>query len=206
MAILILQLIVPGLLALMVIITVKLIRYPSPLVFGCMIPKVCAVLYDEILADIKKMEDAERPVGARLRWAVRWREFRLNWLYVCLEAMNTVLFLRTLRFEKLRIDRKKPGIKYDDREVLIYQLIEEVVKLRWQQVRCQIVLLVRVTFGLKITKEVFVSLLNQYKEFEADFVEFAGMENEEYQRSLIDKLGLRGTWGLVDGGNTPEPA
>lgn len=198
MATLILQLMLPALLGLMVILAVKVIRYPSPMVFGCMIPKACAVLYEETLDDIRKIDNVKRPVGVRLRWAVRWREFRLNWLYVCVQAWNTSLFLRTLRFEKLRIDRKKPGMEYDDREVLTHQLLEEVVRLRWQQVRWQLVLLARLMFGLEIPKDVFVNLLDSYKEFEADFVEFAGMVNEDYQRRLIDKLGLRGSWGLVE--------
>jgi hypothetical protein len=69
-------------------------------------------------------------------------------------------------------------------------------------VRWQLVLLARLMLGLEITKDVFVDLLNSYKEFEADFVGFVGMVNEDDQRRLIDKLGLRSAWGIVDGGNS----
>src|SRR5579863_7550593 len=120
MGILVLTLIAPWLLALILICSAKIykIQYPSPLVFGCMIPKVCPVVYQQIADDINKLDQGEKPVAWRLRREARRKDLRVNWLYLCQEAANTNLFLRTLRFEKLRIDPKKSGLNYEDRELL----------------------------------------------------------------------------------------
>lgn len=180
------------------------IERPSPLVMGCMIPKLCAVDYEETLGDIKKLNRNEKLVVRRLRWEAQRKDFRLNWLYLCEEAANTVLFLRVLRFEDLRINPKKSGMKYEDREVVILDLIDDTVGLRWKQVRSQLILVLRARLGLTINKEIFVGLLEEYKQLEEKFVDFAGMQSADHQRMMIDKLGL-GNWGMINGGK-PEPA
>src|SRR5579864_9421453 len=74
------------------------IKYPSPLMFPCVVNNLCPVVYEQIVDDIDQIKGVQRPRGMRLRREAVWKEFRLNWLYLCEEANNTLLFLRALRF------------------------------------------------------------------------------------------------------------
>lgn len=142
------------------------IQYPSPLAFQCIPSDLCPVIYEQVMGDVEKIEQAQTPARRRLRREALWTNFRLNWFYLCEEANNTKLFLQALLFEKLRIRPEKSGVEYDDQEVLVLELIREATKLRWKQVRSQLLLLVQFFLGRNLRTEILAALLDQYKELE----------------------------------------
>lgn len=182
--------------------TYRKIKYPAPLVIGCIIPKVCAVVYNEVVAYCNRME-TEKGLSGRLGREARKNHFVVNWGYLREQALNTKLFLRALLFEKSKIEQK-PGLKYAQRETLIWELIEEVTELRWKQVRWQFVLLLRGKLGLRISKDMLLELLKEYKTLEEEMIAFVSMEDNCYRDMLMERLGLV-NWGLVNG-DGPEPA
>lgn len=178
------------------------IQHPAPLVLGCIIPKLCVVASREILA-YNKGEEGEEPRGRRLRREVRRKEFRVNWAYLCEEARNTNLFQRALRFEKLKIDPEKSGLEYEQREILILELVNEAAALRWKQFRWQLTMLIRGKLGLSIDKKVCSGLMMDYKGLEDEFLALADMaDDRSLRRMLADRLGLTG-WGVINGGEEP---
>lgn len=179
------------------------VKYPSAVVFPCIIKGLCPVFYEQIRGDIEKMGGVYTPKGMWLRGQGLWREFRLNWLYLCEEANNTILFLRALRFEYMRIPATKSGMTYEDHEVLIVELLPETVELRWKQIRCQLLLVLRFFLGRKLKSEVLAAMLNQYKDLEEQIDNLTGMMDPELQRKLREALGLN--WGLVDGNGESGP-
>lgn len=179
------------------------IQSPSPVAFQCIPSDLCPVIYEQVIGDVEKIEQAATPAERRLRREALWTDFRLNWFYLCEEASNTKLFLRALLFEKLRIPPLKSGMKYDDREVLVLQLIREATELRWKQVRCQLLLLARFFLGRKLRSEILAAMLDQYKELEEQIDHLSGMMDEDLQRKLRDALGLN--WGLMSGNGNPGP-
>lgn len=180
------------------------IQSPSPLAFQCIPPKLCPVIYDQIAGDIEKIEEIEKPTIIRLRRQALWQDFRLNWFYLCVEANNTSFFLRALVFEQLRIPKMKSGMKYDDQDVLVLQLIREANQLRWKQVRCQFRLLLRFVIGATVNTAIMKTLLDEYKALEEQIDNLAGMQDLDLQRKLREALGLN-NWGILNGGNS-EPA
>lgn len=178
------------------------IKYPQPLVIGCIIPKVCAVVYNEIVAYCNRME-TEKGLSGKLGREARKNHFIVNWGYLREQALNTKLFLRALLFEKSKIEQK-PGLKYAQRETLIWELIEEVTELRWKQVRWQVILLLRGKLGLRISKAMLLELLKEYKTIEEEMIAFVSMEDNCYRDMLMERLGLV-NWGLING-DGPEPA
>ena len=181
------------------------IQYPSPLVWGRIIPRVCAVRSGDILDYNEKAED-EKPVGWRLRREMRRKQFKVNSEYLGEEITNTTLFLRALRFEKLKIDPRKPGLEYEPREIVVLELVDEAAELRWKQVRCQLVLLLRAKLGLNVDKEVFLTMLAQYKKLEEEIIALAGMGDNWFRGMLVERLGLM-DWRVIEGGDSePEPA
>lgn len=179
------------------------VRHPSPLVFPCIIKGLCPVIYEQVFDDIAKMGGGTTAKGMGVRRMASWKEFRLNWLYLCEEANNTILFLRALRFEYMRIPATKSGMTYQDHEVLVVELLGEAVELRWKQIRCQLLLVLRFFLGRKLRSEVLAALLDQYKELEEQIDNLTGMMDLELQRKLRDALGLN--WGLVDGDGNSGP-
>lgn len=178
------------------------IKYPPPLVIGAIIPKVCAVVYNEIVVYCNRME-AEKGLSGKLGRDARKNHFVVNWGYLREQALNTKLFLRALLFEKSKIEQK-PGLKYAQRETLIWELIEEVTELRWKQVRWQLVVLLRGKLGLRISKDMLLELLKEYKTLEEEMIAFVSMEDNCYRDMLMERLGLV-NWGLVNG-DGPQPA
>ena len=180
------------------------LKYPSPLALGCIIPKLCVVGSAEILRYNKK-EDDEQRTAKHLWREVRWKQFRVNWGYLCEEASNTMLFQRAVRFEKMKIDPVKSALEYEQREILILELVNQADEMRWTLFRAQAVLLLRTMLRLGIEQELFIILLAQYKKLEEDIVALAGMaEDDCYRQMLIERLGLN-DWGLIEGGS-PGPA
>lgn len=180
------------------------IQSPSPEAFQCIPRKLCPVIYDQVVEDIEKIEESEKPAARRLRRQAVRQDFRLNWYYVCVEAHNTEMFLRALIFEQSRIPKTKSGTDYDDQDVLVLQLIGEATELRWKQVRCQLVLVLRFIVGGTVNTLALKALLNAYKSLEEEIDNLAGMKDLDLQRKLRDALGLN-SWGVIDGGNS-EPA
>ena len=180
------------------------LKYPSPLALGCIIPKLCVVGSAEILRYNKKEEDEQR-TAKHLRREVRWKQFRVNWGYLCEEASNTMLFQRAVRFEKMKIDPVKSALEYEQREILILELVYQADEMRWTLFRAQAALLVRTMLRLSVVQELFITLLAQYKKLEEDIVALAGMaEDDCYRQMLVERLGLN-DWGLIEGGSL-EPA
>jgi hypothetical protein len=180
------------------------LKYPSPLALGCIIPKLCVVGSAEILRYNKKEGDEQRT--AKHLWReVRWKQFRVNWGYLCEEASNTMLFQRAVRFEKMKIDPAKSALEYEQREILILELVYQADEMRWTLFRAQAALLVRTMLRLSVDQELFITLLAQYKKLEEDIVALAGMaEDDCYRQMLLERLGLN-DWGLIEGGSA-EPA
>jgi hypothetical protein len=136
---------------------------------------------------------------------VRWKQFRVNWGYLCEEASNTMLFQRAVRFEKMKIDPVKSALEYEQREILILELVYQADEMRWTLFRAQAALLVRTMLRLSVDQELFITLLAQYKKLEEDIVALAGMaEDDCYRQMLVERLGLN-DWGLIEGGS-PGPA
>jgi hypothetical protein len=129
----------------------------------------------------------------------------VNWGYLCEEAWNTTLFQRAVRFEKMKIDPTKSALQYEQREILILELVDQTDEMRWTLFRAQATLLFRTALRLSIDQEIFITALAQYKKLEEDIVALAGMaEDDCYRQMLLERLGLN-DWGLIEGGS-PEPA
>jgi hypothetical protein len=184
----------------------KRIQYPSPLAMGCIIPKVCVVGAVEILRYNKKdKSEDEQSVAKHLRREVLWKQLKVNWGYLCEEAWNTTLFQRAVRFEKMKIDPTKSALQYEQREILILELVDQTDEMRWTLFRAQATLLFRTALRLSIDQEIFITALAQYKKLEEDIVALAGMaEDDCYREMLMERLGLN-NWGLIQGGSA-EPA
>ena len=177
---------------------------PPPLAIGCIMPKVCVVGSVEILHFNKKNLDEEL-TAKHLKREVLWKQFKVNWGYLCQEAWNTTLFQRAVRFEKIKIDPTKSALEYEPRETLILELVDEANKVRWMLFRAQATLLMRTFCRLSIDQEMFISVLAYYKKLEDDIIELAGMaEDDCYRRMLIERLGLN-NWRLIPGGGA-DPA
>jgi hypothetical protein len=203
MVTLLVEVVLPAGVLLVVVFAASLYRklkYPSPLALGCIIPKLCVVGSAEILRYNKKEEDEQR-TAKHLRREVRWKQFRVNWGYLCEEASNTMLFQRAVRFEKMKIDPAKSALEYEQREILILELVYQADEMRWTLFRAQAALLVRTMLRLSVDQELFITLLAQYKKLEEDIVALAGMaEDDCYRQMLVERLGLN-DWGLIEGGS-----
>jgi hypothetical protein len=207
MVTLLVEVVLPAGVLLVVVFAASLYRklkYPSPLALGCIIPKLCVVGSAEILRYNKK-EDDEQRTAKHLWREIRWKQFRVNWGYLCEEAWNTTLFQRAVRFEKMKIDPVKSALEYEQREILILELVNQADEMRWTLFRAQAALLFHTMLRLGIDQELFITLLAQYKKLEEDIVALAGMaEDDCYRQMLVERLGLN-DWGLIEGGSA-EPA
>lgn len=203
-----LELILPGLAVLILFFAAGLyrkVRYPSPLLWGCIVNRVVPVRAHLVL-DYNEQIDDEEPLGGRLGREARRQQFKVNWGYLCAETQDTALFLQALRFEKLKISAAKPGLKYEPREVAVVELINEATELRWKQVRWQVILQLRAKLGLKIDREMFLTLLVHYKNLEEHMIALAETEGNWLKDMLLERLGLM-EWRVISGGQAePEPA
>jgi hypothetical protein len=208
MGIFFLELILPGIAALISFFAVVLcrrVKYPSPLVWGCILNKVVPVRVHLVL-DYNKEIDEEEPMEGQLGRRERRQQFLVNWGYLCGETKNTTLFLQTLRFEKLKIKDRKRGLKYDPEETAIVALIDEATELRSKQVWWQLILQLRSRLGLKVDRSMFLTLLVYYKNLEKDMVALARTEGKWLEDMLLERLGLT-EWRLIEGGHSdPDPA
>lgn len=207
MVILFAELILPILILFIAIVAIRAynkIRYPYPLVIGCIIKKVCVILYQPI-ATYLNADQLKGLKGKVLRTARR-KQFRIIMGYLCEQAVNTSLFLSALRFEQDRIDEGKSGLQYEPREVLVLELIKEVEELRFNQVKWQLRLILRRKLGLSLNKAKFkaklLALLREYKRLEGEIVILVGMEEDlPYRDMLANSLGLH--WGVNGAGPKP---
>jgi hypothetical protein len=202
-----LEVILPAVVSLIVFCALRQyskIQNPSPLALGCIIPRVCVVGSAEILR-FYKTQAVEQAVAKHLRGEVLWKQFRVNWGYLCEEAWNTMLFQRAVRFERMKIDPAKSALEYEPREILILELVGQADEMRWTLFRAQAALLFRTILRLSIDQEIFITVLAQYKKLEEDIVALAGMADDDcYHGMLLERLGLN-NWGLIEGGSA-EPA
>src|SRR5437016_8704324 len=180
------------------------LKRPSPLALGCIIPKLCAVRSEEILRYNEVNEDDSR-VASHLRREVLWMQSRVNSGYLREMAWNTTLFQCALRFEKMKIDPSKSALKYEPRETLVSELVNEAAVMRWQLFRWQVSLLSQATLRLSMNQQVLITLLAQYKHLEQEMVTLASMADDDcFHKMLIERLGLT-NWNLYEG-NSPTPA
>jgi len=178
------------------------VQYPSPLVWGSMVNGLGPLRAHQVL-DYNEEIDNEVPLVGRLGREARRQQFKVNWGYLCRGTKNTTLFLQALRFEKLKIQAGKPGLKYDPRETAIVGLIAEATELRWKQVRWQLVLQLRSKLGLPIDRRIFTTLFVYYKNFEKEMVALAETEGNWLKDMLLERLGLT-EWRLIEGGGRSE--
>jgi hypothetical protein len=105
----------------------------------------------------------------------------------------------------MKIDPAKSALEYEQREILILELVYQADEMRWTLFRAQAALLARTILRLSVDQELFITLLAQYKKLEEDIVALAGMADDDcYRQMLVERLGLN-DWGLIEGGST-EPA
>jgi hypothetical protein len=198
----------PAILAIALIfalVLVKKIQYPSELVWGSILGKVGPARAHLVL-DYNKQLDDEEATECRVGRRARRQQFKVNWGYLLSETKNTTLFLQTLRFEKLKIKESKRGLQYDPQEMAIVALIDEATELRWNQIRWQVILVLRSKLGLKIDRSMFLNLLVYYKNLEKGMVALAEVEGNWLKDMLLERLGLT-EWRLIEGGQSdPEPA
>lgn len=181
------------------------VQYPSPLVWGSMVNGLGPLRAHQVLNYNEQIDD-EEPLGGGLGREARRLQFKVNWGYLCRGTKNTTLFLQALRFEKLKIQAGKPGLKYDPRETAIVGLIAEATELRWKQVRWQLILQLRRKLGLTIDRKMFTTLFVYYKNFEKQMVALARTEGKWLEDMLLERLGLT-EWRLIEGGQSDhEPA
>jgi len=201
-----LEVILPVAVLLLVVFVARLyvkIQYPSPLAFGCIIPKLCIVGSEEILRYHKGRED-EDPAAKHLRRETLWKQFRVNWGYLCEQAWNTTLFQKALRFEIMKIAPAKSALEYQPQERLALELLEEATAMRRRLFRAQGRFLVRAMLGLSIDYHVLTILLGQYKQLEQEMITLVGMAGDEcYRLMLVERLGLT-NWGLLEGGSSMQ--
>ncbi len=198
-----LEVILPVAVLLLVVFIARLyvrIQYPSPLAFGCIIPKLCVVASEEILRYNRTGED-EDPAAKHLRRETLWKQFRVNWGYLCEQAWNTTLFQKALRFEIMKIAPATSALEYQPQERLALELLEEATAMRRRLFRAQGRFLVRAMLGLSIDHRVLMALLGQYKQLEQEMIILVGMAGDEcYRQMLVERLGLT-NWGLLEGGS-----
>jgi hypothetical protein len=72
--------------------------------------------------------------------------------------------------------------------VLVLELLDEATRLRWIQVRRQVALILRFKLGLNVHREIFVTLLAQYKELEEHMIALAEAEGEWLRGMLVERL------------------
>jgi hypothetical protein len=193
----------PAILAIALIfalVLVKKIQYPSELVWGSILGKVGPARAHLVL-DYNKQLDDEEATECRVGRRARRQQFKVNWGYLLSETKNTTLFLQTLRFEKLKIKESKRGLQYDPQEMAIVALIDEATELRWNQIRWQVILLLRSKLGLKIDRSMFLNLLVYYKNLEKGMVALAEVEGNWLKDMLLERLGLT-EWRLIEGGQS----
>jgi hypothetical protein len=196
----------PAILAIALIfalVLVKKIQYPSELVWGSILGKVGPARAHLVL-DYNKQLDDEEATECRVGRRARRQQFKVNWGYLLSETKNTTLFLQTLRFEKLKIKESKRGLQYDPQEMAIVALIDEATELRWNQIRWQVILVLRSKLGLKIDRSMFLNLLVYYKNLEKGMVALAEVEGNWLKDMLLERLGLT-EWRLIEGGQS-DPA
>lgn len=81
MAILVLEYALPFLISIIAFVPLTLyrkVKYPRRMVFGCMIPKVCVVLHEDVV-EYNSSDNNERPLSRKMRRAIRRKDFAVNW-------------------------------------------------------------------------------------------------------------------------------
>jgi hypothetical protein len=176
------------------------LRRPTPQALGSILRRLCVVDYAEITR-YNELAQTEEKAARHLQREVRWKQIAVNWGFLRLMIWNTKAFHQATRFEKIKIDPTKSGLAYESREHLVLELVDDSVELRRRLHKCRLRLLMRAILGRRPDYKIFTDLLVQYKQLEEDIVAFASMADDgSYREMLIERLGLRRSWGLLDGG------
>lgn len=181
-------------------------KWPPKKPLGRVLPKLCLVDADEILTYKEKAEE-EWQVNPHLRRVVRRKLVSISSKYYSLMRSNAFRFQQVVRFDESKIDRGKPSVEYDTREVLITNLVDESARLRLELFQAQADLVRRALFGGVVDLEKLQTLLGKYKGLEHEMVELANMAKDKTCRDmLIERLGLV-RWKIIPGGGPEaEPA
>lgn len=183
------------------------IRRPSPLAFGCIIPKVCVVSSEEVFQYCRFAQEAEQSLPAHLRSEARRKLSALYRTFLRQMVWNIRLFQRALLFEQAKIDTGKSSLDYEQSETLTVALVDEAAETREQLVKQQLRLMINAILRAIPDYEALTGLLVDYKKIEEDVLALTDMaEDRTYHDMLRERLGLS-KWGIMDGGDDdgPEP-
>src|SRR5205809_4973475 len=123
--------------------------------------------------------------------ALRRNQIRINRIYMNQIARNTTLLQQVVRFEKLKIHPGRSSFDYDQREMLVLLMLNELTASRWNIAKALAGLRCREILGLKITQKSLTNLLAQYKEFEHEMLQLADLSEDACSRQmLVDRLGM----------------
>jgi hypothetical protein len=177
------------------------IAYPRPRALGEVLPKLNMVDANAILNYNQALEHGY-PLSPHTAKALRRNQIRINRIYMNQIARNTKLLQQVVRFEKLKIHPGRSSFDYDQREMLVLLLRNELTAARWKIAKALAGLRWREILGLKITQESLTNLMAQYKQFEHEMLKLADLGEDECSRQmLVDRLGLI-NWNLYDGGSS----
>lgn len=180
------------------------IRRPSPLAFGCIIPKVCVVSSEEVFQYCRFAQEAEESLPSHLRSEARRKLSRLYRTFLRQMVWNTRLFQRALCFEQAKIDTGKSSLDYEQSETLTVALVDEAADTREQLVKQQLRLMINAILRAIPDYKALPLLLTGYKKIEEDVLALAGMaEDRTYHDMLRERLGLS-NWGIMDGGDDDD--
>src|SRR5215469_1776941 len=141
------------------------VRRPSPLAFGCIIPKVCVVNSEEVFR-FCQIAGEEQPLPAHLRSEARSKLSRIYWTFLRQMAWNIRLFQRALRFEQSKIDTAKSSLDYKQSETLTVALVDEAADTREHLVKQQLRLILKAILRARPDYTALTGLLSEYKKIE----------------------------------------
>lgn len=176
---------------------------PRPLALGEVLPKLNMVDANAILTYNQALDEGQRlKLNPHIKKELRRNQIRINRIYMNQIARNTKLLHQVVRFERLKIHPGRSSFDYDQREMLILLLGNELTSARWKIAKAQLDLSRRSLLGLKIDRESLTDLLAQYKQFEHEMLKLADLGDDECSRQmLVDRLGMI-NWNLYDGGSS----
>lgn len=176
---------------------------PRPQALGEVLPKLNMVDANAILTYNRALDEGQKlKLNPHTKKELRRNQIRINRVYMNQIARNTKHLHQVVCFERLKIHPGRSSFDYDQREMLILLLGNELTASRWKIARTQVDMSRRALLGLKIDQESLTNLLAQYKQFEHEMLKLADLGDDECARQMLtDRLGLI-NWNLCDGGSS----
>lgn len=181
---------------------VQIVR-PHPRALGEVLPKLCVIDANAILNYNQALDEGYKlKLNPRTQKELRRNQIQINRGYMNQIARNVKHFHQVVRFERLKIHPGRSSFDYDQREMLVLFLDDELIAARWKIAGAQFALRRRGLLGMKIQQESLTDLLGQYKHFEHEMLTLADLGDDECSRQmLIDRLGLT-NWNIYEGGSS----